>query len=291
MPTCSEAHVHKVIEHNGHLAVAEGVQHYFSLQMLISGVIRAKDTSTPNSTFSLYPGTGSRVLPVSSFLSTCKAPEEDESAAWPALDIRVTITAVYQGQPNFLNEVFPAQLVAAHTPLSHQLLLHHHLCGDASVITARVPQVIPIRGKTTAQDTGVSSLSAKLSHCHTWLRCFASTPALLPRSARYQDTALAPLRTASPSPAPSTRVGPERAFRDAGGSSVRVCGREELNSAATRARRLRKSSGRPPKNLVTHQVLSNASPHIPTVSPARVPMPVTPVWQLFHRAPSMEQEQ
>lgn len=30
--------------------------------------------------------------------------------------------------------------MAAHTLLSHQLLLHHHLGGDASVITAGVPQ-------------------------------------------------------------------------------------------------------------------------------------------------------
>lgn len=122
---------------------------------------------------------------------------------------------------------------------SHTWLIKH--LNDR--ITFLSTPVIPIRGNTTAQDTGVSSLSAKLSHCHTWLCCFASTPALFPRSARYQDTALAPLRTASPSPAPSTRVGLERAFRDAGGSSVRVCGRGELNSAATRARRLLKSSG------------------------------------------------
>lgn len=37
-PTCSEAHVHKVIEDDRHLAVTEGVQHHFPLQMLISGV-------------------------------------------------------------------------------------------------------------------------------------------------------------------------------------------------------------------------------------------------------------
>lgn len=30
--------------------------------------------------------------------------------------------------------------MTAHTLLSHQLLLHHHLGGNASVITARVPQ-------------------------------------------------------------------------------------------------------------------------------------------------------
>lgn len=30
--------------------------------------------------------------------------------------------------------------MAAHALLSHQLLLHHHLGGDTSVITARVPQ-------------------------------------------------------------------------------------------------------------------------------------------------------
>lgn len=30
--------------------------------------------------------------------------------------------------------------MAAHTLLSHQLLFHHHLGGDASMITAWVPQ-------------------------------------------------------------------------------------------------------------------------------------------------------
>lgn len=37
-PTCSEAHVHEVIEDDGQLAVAEGVQHRFPLQVLIPGV-------------------------------------------------------------------------------------------------------------------------------------------------------------------------------------------------------------------------------------------------------------
>lgn len=37
-PTCSKAHVHKVVQDDGHLAVTEGVQHHFPLQMLISGV-------------------------------------------------------------------------------------------------------------------------------------------------------------------------------------------------------------------------------------------------------------
>lgn len=105
--------------------------------------------------------------------------------------------------------------------------------------------VTPINGKTTAQDTGVSSLSAKLSHCQTWLCCFTSTPAFFPCRARYQDTALAPLRTESPSPlALSNSAGLKREFRDAGGSSVRILGRdEEQNSAAIRAKRLLKSSG------------------------------------------------
>lgn len=38
VPTCSEAHVHKVIKDDWHLAVTEGMQHHFPLQMLISGV-------------------------------------------------------------------------------------------------------------------------------------------------------------------------------------------------------------------------------------------------------------
>lgn len=37
-PTCSKAHVHKVVEDDGHLAVAEGVQRHFPLQVLVSGV-------------------------------------------------------------------------------------------------------------------------------------------------------------------------------------------------------------------------------------------------------------
>lgn len=45
MPTCSKAHVHKVIEDNRHLAVAEGVQHHFPPQMLISGVSRVDSDS------------------------------------------------------------------------------------------------------------------------------------------------------------------------------------------------------------------------------------------------------
>lgn len=42
--------------------------------------------------------------------------------------------------PDFLNEVLSPQIVAAQTSFSHQLLLHHHLRGDASVVAARVPQ-------------------------------------------------------------------------------------------------------------------------------------------------------
>lgn len=39
-PTCSEAHVHEVVKDDGHLAVAEGVQHRFPLQVLVPGVGR-----------------------------------------------------------------------------------------------------------------------------------------------------------------------------------------------------------------------------------------------------------
>lgn len=42
--------------------------------------------------------------------------------------------------PDILDEFLPAQIVASQTPLSHQLFLHHHLGGDAGVVTARVPQ-------------------------------------------------------------------------------------------------------------------------------------------------------
>lgn len=37
-PTCSEAHVHEVVKDDGHLALTEGVQHRFPLQVLIPGV-------------------------------------------------------------------------------------------------------------------------------------------------------------------------------------------------------------------------------------------------------------
>ena len=37
-PTCSEAHVHKVIKDDGHLALTEGVQHRFAPQVLVPGV-------------------------------------------------------------------------------------------------------------------------------------------------------------------------------------------------------------------------------------------------------------
>lgn len=104
--------------------------------------------------------------------------------------------------------------------------------------------ITPIKGKVAAQETGMSSLSAKLSHCHTWLCCFKSEPALFPWKAKYQATAPDPLRTGSPCPAGRTMTGLEWAFRDAGGSSVMICGREDgQNSAAMRARRLLKSSG------------------------------------------------
>lgn len=46
VPTCSEAHVHKVIKDYWHLAVTERVQHHFSLQMLISGVSRVDSDSS-----------------------------------------------------------------------------------------------------------------------------------------------------------------------------------------------------------------------------------------------------
>lgn len=42
--------------------------------------------------------------------------------------------------PHFLDELLPAQVVAAHSPVSLQLLLHDHLSGDACVVTAWVPQ-------------------------------------------------------------------------------------------------------------------------------------------------------
>lgn len=38
MPTRPEAHVHKVVKDDGHLAVAEGMQHHFPLEMLVPGV-------------------------------------------------------------------------------------------------------------------------------------------------------------------------------------------------------------------------------------------------------------
>jgi len=38
-PTCSKVHVHKVIEDDGHLAVAEGVQHHLAPEVLVAGVL------------------------------------------------------------------------------------------------------------------------------------------------------------------------------------------------------------------------------------------------------------
>ena len=38
-PTCSKVHVHKVIKDNGHLAVAEGVQHGLPPEVLVAGVL------------------------------------------------------------------------------------------------------------------------------------------------------------------------------------------------------------------------------------------------------------
>ena len=38
-PTCSKVHVHKVIKDDGHLAVAEGVQHGLPPEVLVAGVL------------------------------------------------------------------------------------------------------------------------------------------------------------------------------------------------------------------------------------------------------------
>lgn len=37
-PTCSKAHVHELVHHDGHLAVTEGMLHHLPLQMLVPGV-------------------------------------------------------------------------------------------------------------------------------------------------------------------------------------------------------------------------------------------------------------
>ncbi len=42
--------------------------------------------------------------------------------------------------PDLLDEVLSPEIVSGHLSLSHQFLLHHHLCGDTSVITAGIPQ-------------------------------------------------------------------------------------------------------------------------------------------------------
>ncbi len=42
--------------------------------------------------------------------------------------------------PDFFDEVLPPNIMTREILLPHQLLLHHHLSGNASVVSARVPQ-------------------------------------------------------------------------------------------------------------------------------------------------------
>lgn len=69
--------------------------------------------------------------------------------------------------PDFLEEIFPAQIMTAHALLSHQLFLDHHLGCNAGVVTARVPQggltLHPVPAQT-GWEISLAQLSTEKSH-------------------------------------------------------------------------------------------------------------------------------